>query len=113
MGTLQQWTGMECGLDTPWRCFRLQIDKCVDAGKLDGAMPNTAKWYGRLTYNTNTSLYTIDLCWGATEDPDEQCKCDNHYANIPRFGANSLGPSQVGPDSEMIAPSNECHRLMK
>lgn len=108
--TLQQWQGNECQADAPpWRCFRLQMDKCVNTGLIDGTAPNKKPWFGRLKYNKDSTRYTIDLCWGEQADPEESCNCENHYENVPRLGKNSLGP----PTSEGAKDSNACHKLMK
>jgi len=105
--TLQQWTGNECG-GQPWRCFKLQMDKCIDTGFVDGNVPNRKNWYGKLSYDNVTLKYTIDLCWGKDEDDEEEsCKCDNHFTKIPRLGKNSLGPFS-SPD---VVDSDRCHKL--
>lgn len=103
--TLQQWTGQECA-GIPWRCFKLQIDKCIDTGLTDGNIPSRKNWFGKLTLSGYK--YTLDLCWGEKEDPAETCKCDNHYTNLPRLGKNSLGPPTPG-----LHDSDSCHKLMR
>jgi len=113
--TLQQWQGNECS-GPPWRCFRLQMDRCINTGWSDPAkvaglpQPNSKYWFGRLKYNHDRLKYTIDLCWGEDEDdPEESCKCDNHYVDLPRLGKNSLGPvSEPG-----VKDSDRCHKLRR
>jgi hypothetical protein len=53
--------------------------------------------------------YTVDLCWGKKDDPEESCKCDNHFPNIPRLGKNSLGPVSA----EGVKDSDRCHKLQR
>lgn len=106
--TMQQWLGAECdGL--PWRCFRLQMDKCINTGFKDGNAPVTKYWYGRLRYDKTTTRYTADLCWGKKDDEEESCNCENHYTKIPRLGKNSLGPVSAPG----VKDSSQCHKLMK
>jgi len=120
--TLQQWKSFRC-LGDPWRCFRLQVNRCVDTGLVDGLHPNRAHWYGRLVEDGH-GKYSLDLCFGhkgklgkEPEDgevrdiavPESWCECDNHFGEIPRLGKNSLGPGHKGleePDSD------ECHNLV-
>lgn len=106
--TLQQWQGNDCA-DLPWRCFRLQMDKCINTGFKDGNEPTRKPWYGRLRYDKDTQRYTIDLCWGKKDDEEESCNCENHYTKIPRLGKNSLGPAS----SPTAKDSDWCHKLMK
>jgi len=107
--TLQQWKGRGCfGFGPPWRCFRLQMNRCIDTGHIDGTIPTRKYWWGKLSYNADTLKYTIDLCWGA--DDDDKCKCANHFTGIPRLGKNSFGPATPGrekPDSDF------CHKLQR
>lgn len=106
--TLQQWTGNDC-IGGPWRCFKLQMDKCIDTGFADGNIPNKKNWYGRLKYDNNSYKYSVDLCWGKKDDEEESCNCDNHYTKVPRLGKNSLGPvSKPG-----VKDSDRCHKLMR
>jgi len=106
--TLQQWTGNECK-GKPWRCFRLQMGKCIDTGHVDGNVPKRKNWYGRLLYDNSTLKYTVDLCWGKKADEEESCNCDNHFPNIPRLGKNSLGPvSKPG-----VKDSDKCHKILR
>jgi len=105
--TLLQWTGAQCK-GKPWRCFKLQVDNCIDTAHVDGVLPTRDNWYGKLQHKDGK--YTIDLCFGKKKDPQQQCKCDNHYTNIPKLGKNSLGPPTPGrsrPDSD------RCHKLLR
>lgn len=110
--TLQQWTGNACE-GKPWRCFRLQMGKCIDTGFVDGNVPKRKNWFGRLKYDKDSLKYTVDLCWGKKDGDDEpleeSCNCDNHYTKIPRLGKNSLGPVS-SPD---VKDSDGCHKLMR
>lgn len=106
--TLQQWTGNACE-GPPWRCFRLQMDKCIDTGFTDGNVPKRKNWFGKLSYNKDTLKYELGLCWGGSDDDEESCTCDNHYPNIPRLGKNSFGPvSEPG-----ATDSDRCHKLLR
>merc|ERR1719352_868882 len=90
--TLQQWKGIDCGGGVPWRCFHLQMDKCINTGHKDGNVPNQDFWFGKITFNDDNH-YVIDLCFGENkDDPEESCKCKNHYTKVPKFGKNGLGP---------------------
>jgi len=105
--TLQQWTGKECK-GKPWRCFRLQVDKCIDTGHIDGVVPSRDNWFGKLTHNNGK--FEIDLCFGKKKNPEQQCKCSNHYTNIPKLGKNSLGPPTPG---RLKPDSDRCHKLLR
>lgn len=110
--TLQQWLGDEC-IGVPWRCFRLQVGLCVDTGKKDGIAGGPQEnWYGSLTWANDgggDGLFNVGLCWGEDpEDPEEQCTCRNFYANIPRLGKNSFGPTTAVRNFE---DSDRCHKL--
>lgn len=107
--TLQQWTGNECA-GTPWRCFRLQMNRCIDTGWVDGNVPTRKTWFGRLRYDSVSLKYSIDLCWGQDEDdPEESCNCENHYEGLRRLGKNSLGPVSAPG----VRDSDRCHKLKR
>merc|ERR1719213_1334824 len=86
------------------------MDKCIDTGFIDGNVPNRKNWFGKLTYDNVSLKYTVDLCWGENkDDPEESCKCDNHFTNIPRLGKNSLGPISAPG----VKDSDRCHKLKR
>jgi len=102
--SLVQWTSRGCK-GTPFRCFKLQMDSCGDTGFTDGVLTERKNWFGKLAFDGGNH-YTIDLCWDEAGDGEEQCKCQNHYANIPKLGKNSMGPPSDG-----LVDSDECHNL--
>lgn len=84
------------------------MDKCIDTGLTDGNVPNQANWFGKLSFD-GVNSYTIDLCWGENkDDPEETCKCKNHYTKIPKLGRNGLGPNTEG-----VMDSTNCHKLKR
>eukprot|EP00929_Paragymnodinium_shiwhaense_P103092 TRINITY_DN6637_c0_g1_i1.p1 TRINITY_DN6637_c0_g1~~TRINITY_DN6637_c0_g1_i1.p1 ORF type:complete len:243 (+),score=24.23 TRINITY_DN6637_c0_g1_i1:82-810(+) len=105
--TLMQWKGIECE-GIPWRCFHLQMDKCIDTGVTDGNAPDQANWFGKISFDEGNH-YTVDLCWGENVDePEETCKCKNHFKKIPKLGRNGLGPNTPGKTD-----STNCHKLSR
>lgn len=139
--TLQQWKKAPKCEGAVWRCFRMQFNRCVDTGAVDG--PENTSWYGRLQYNERNESFKIKLCYGEAwkesgrsaknhhalhvwesstqwEVPEEYCDCDDEFEDIPRYGKftaqsgsllGGLGPDKEDPFTR--DPHESCHVIWR